>query len=361
MTSVPEVENMPVMDEPGPREVLQALQKALQDDGRLKITPPEKIAWALLIRGYLHVKPSPSLVADMIRIMRHGGLGFRMPTLQPCALKFFWDIDESRISSIMDLSWNLEWTGAPIFGWERQAVPEKLTHTKTPPCTDLISEPEAVLGNKERWPTHLCEAEFMHQSTGLWAEVLPFVSDSMNVHRWASTYPLPIGRQALMASQRMNEAELLSEWPEGLNVLPFEEYEKAMWALRVEHRESTTVHTLDLFGLGEYPTEESKALEYPVAGALAYSVRGKGNFPTKLIDLLGAADRWWAQFRGLTFRGRLPGTGTWTSREHFVNDVKQAMAKARSDGEKVTQESIAERLHIGDRHLRERIEHFNLT
>jgi hypothetical protein len=163
-----------------------------------------------------------------------------------------------------------------------------------------------------------------------------------------------------MACERMDEAELLSEWSEVLNVLPFEEYEKAMWALRVEHRESTTVHTLDLFGLAEYPTEECQALEFPVAGALAYSVRGEGKFPTDLIDLLSAAERWWAQFRGLALRGRPSGTGRWESREHLLNTLIEAAEKTRSDGDKVTQENVAERLFTGDRELREWLQRYKI-
>ncbi len=80
-------------------------------------------------------------------ILENGKL-LRRASLQPCALEFFWDVDEGHVSSIMDLNWALAWPEAPTFPWERQGIPEKLTHTKTPPCTDLISELEAALSDK---------------------------------------------------------------------------------------------------------------------------------------------------------------------------------------------------------------------
>jgi hypothetical protein len=151
-------------------------------------------------------------------------------------------------------------------------------------------------------------------------------------------YPLPIGRRALMIHPDVKD---LSEWSEVFDVLPFEEYERAVWALRVEQSAFPTTHTLDLFGLAEYSSEY-------VAGPLAFSVRGKSRF---LIDILGAADRWWAQFRGLTLRGRPKGTGTWPSPEHFENDLDLVLADMNSYGEKVTQENVSKRLRIDKKTL----------
>ena len=130
------------------------------------------------------------------------------------------------------------------------------------------------------------------------------------------------------------DVEGLSAWSEVSDVLPFEEYEQAVWALRVERREFPAVHTLNLFGLAEYSTEN-------VAGPLAYRVRGKDRF---LIDVLDAAERWWAQFRGLTLIGRPKGTGRWRSREHFLGEARAAVTAMRVEGKKVTQETVAERL-----------------
>ena len=346
-------EHLPTEDEPFPREILQALQKALHDNPSLKRASAEELAKQLSVGGYLKAKASPPLVADMLRIMKAGGLGLRSPVLQPCSLDYFRDADAGQVSGNIDLGLNLEWRGAPDL-YEERAVPKKFTHTKTPPCTDLISDAEAVLRDKERWPTHLCEAEFMSQSTGRWAEAQSFVVDSVNVHRWAAMYPLPIGRWALMNHPEMDDA---LKWSEALHVLPFDGDEKAMWALRVEHTEGTIVHVLDLFGLAEYPTVWHQAAEVPVAGDLAFSVRGKGR---SLIEILEAAERWWGQFRGLTFRGRPPGTGKWESREHFLNELLQAVTKVRSEGGKVTQESVALHLYTDDRQLRDWMKRFKV-
>jgi len=143
-----------------------------------------------------------------------------------------------------------------------------------------------------------------------------------------------------------------------LNSVPFQEYECAMWALRIERRKLAAVHALDLFGLATYPTEAHQRSGLPVAGKLAFSVRGHDRF---LIDLLDAAERWWAQFRGLTFKGRPKGTGTWRNREHFLGEAKMTVTTMRVEGEKITQESVAARLLTNDRQLREWIKKFNAT
>ena len=255
-------ENPIAEDEPGPSEVLRALQEALSNESWLKRSSTEEVAKQLNVGGYLQGKPSSSLVAEMLRVMRAGGLGLRSPTLQPCSLEVYWDADAGHVSDGIEFGLNLEWHGAPDL-WEERTVPQELTHTKTPPCTDLISDAEATLRSRERWPTHLCEAEFMSQSTGLWAEAQHSIVDSVNIHRWAAMYPLPIGQQALMKRQEMDQ---FVEWVEVLQALPFEGNEQAMWTLRVEHEEGTVVYTLDLFGLAEYPTEQHQALDVPVAG-----------------------------------------------------------------------------------------------
>jgi hypothetical protein len=269
------------------REVLHSIRQALFDDSSLKGGAPAKeIAEQLFVRGYLQEEPSLALVEAMLEVLEQGSHGLRSPTLQPCAFEFFWDPDTDAVRSNIDLSMSAEWIGAPSEWWDR-TVPEKLTHAKTPPCTDLISEPIEVLRSRERWPIHFCEYEFTRQSTELWAEAQPFEVDSVNIHRWAAMYPLPIGRRALMTHPDVRD---LSAWAEVLDILPFEEYERAIWALRVEHRGGPTVHTLDLFGLADYSTRNLAAY---AAGQLAFSVRGKGRF---LID--DRMLRYWIKYYG---------------------------------------------------------------
>jgi len=328
----------PSSGEPGPREVLHAVRQALFDNSRLKGgAPGQEIAEQLIVGGYLQTAPSPVLVEEMLEVLEEGSHGLRSPTLQPCAFEFFWDPDTDSLRSNMNLSMSAEWIGAPAEWWDR-TVPEKLTHAKTPPCTDLISEPPEVLRDRERWPIHICNDEFTRQSTELWAEAQSFNADTVNVHRWAAMYPLPIGRRALMVHPDVKD---LSEWSEVFDVLPFEEYERAVWALRVEQRVFPTTHTLDLFGLAEYSSEN-------VAGPLAFSGCGKDRH---LIEILGAAERWWTQFRGQILRGRPKGTGTWPSPEHFQNDLDLTLVAMRSYGMKVTQENVSRRLNIDKKTL----------
>ena len=319
----------------------------MADDPRLKIAQPKEVVRQLIAGGYLSEEPSSALVTDLLEIQRAGvnagGMGLRSPTtLIPCLLDSLWDEDAGCLRSNLDLSLFIEWVGGPIDIGKKRTLPKKLTHARTPSCTDSISDPAGVLRNRERWPIHLCDMEFLRQSTESWGQTQAFKADTLNNYRWASMYPVPIGRRALTENREVDKP---SEWSEVLDVLPFEGDEKAMWALRVEIQGSST---FDLFGLADYPTESHKHLGVPVAGELAYAVRGHGRLP---IDVLDAAETWWAQFRGLTLRGRPKGTGTWPSPQHFEIDLGLALARMRSQGEKVTQEQVSKRLNIDKRTL----------
>ena len=61
-------EHLPTEDEPAPREILQALQKALDDNSSLKRAPAEEVTRQINIGSYLEAKASPSLVADMLKV-----------------------------------------------------------------------------------------------------------------------------------------------------------------------------------------------------------------------------------------------------------------------------------------------------
>ena len=342
-------------DELGPTEILQALRQALSDNSRLKGgAPTEEIATQLILGGYLREKPSLTLVEEMLEVLEAGGLGLRSPTLQPCSFEFFWDDDEGGLGNI-DLSMSIEWVGAPDI-WEERTVPEKLTHARTPSCTDLISDPAGVLRNTERWPIHLCDEEFLRQSTELWVQAQAFMADTLNIYRWASMHPLPIGRRALMLNRQVVN---LSEWSEVFNILPFEEYEKAVWALRVEVEGSLASRSvLDLFGLAEYPTDYHKEFGIPAGGDLAYVLRGRD---TSLTDLVDNAERWWSQFRGRALRGRPRGSGTWKDADEFREAARNVVGMLRERGYKPTQERVAEVLDCNDRVLRYWIKRYGLN
>ncbi len=354
MGRIAEESNAPGPKEIGPRQILQTLQRAISGDSRLKTTTPEQIAELLIHDGRLPKQTTPGLVCEVLGIMREGGMGLWEPELQPCSIEFYWDAEAGRVPDNIDLSMSVDWTGAPPI-WEEREVPEKLLHDKSRLCTDLIADPPAVLMNKGRWPLHLCNPEFTSQSTANWALAQPFAADNANNLRWASMWPLPIGRRALMTKHEVTD---MSAWAGVFGVLPFEEYEQAMWALRVRYREHVTVHTLDLFGLAEYPDELSQALVLPVAGQLAFVVRGRGK---KTIDLLDAAERWWTQFRGLTLPGRPKGSGTWANGEEFEDRLRTAVAKLRSNNEKPTQENVAALLFTNARQLRSWLRDYRIS
>jgi hypothetical protein len=142
----------------------------------------------------------------------------------------------------------------------------------------------------------------------------------------------------------------LGEWSAILSGLPFDGGERAMWALCVEGRRAGAARSsLDLFGLAEYPTALHERIDWLEAGTLAYVLRGQDR---TLAGVLEAADRWWSRYRGIVLRGRPRGTGIYASSEEFAYDLKQAVAEVRSNGGKVTQETVAERLRTTDRQLR---------
>lgn len=123
-----------------------------------------------------------------------------------------------------------------------------------------------------------------------------------------------------------------------------------MWALRVEGKQSLAERgTLDLFGLLAFMPNGPPWFGRPIAGNLAYVVRGQGRH---LLDILDAAHEWWGHYLGLVLKGRPPGTGTWADRPHFLSAVEHAVESIRSGGGKVTQEKVAELLSTDDRTLR---------
>jgi hypothetical protein len=60
---------IPAKDEPGPDEILEALQVAISDNPRLADMPSEEVARQLVLDGRLQEEPSPALVADMLDAM----------------------------------------------------------------------------------------------------------------------------------------------------------------------------------------------------------------------------------------------------------------------------------------------------
>jgi hypothetical protein len=60
---------IPPSGEPGPDEILAALEEAVQEDPGLQERPPEDVSRDLAHRGYLDEEPSPTLVAEMLEAL----------------------------------------------------------------------------------------------------------------------------------------------------------------------------------------------------------------------------------------------------------------------------------------------------
>lgn len=275
-----------------------------------------------------------------------------------------------------------------------------------PHCTDLLNNPAEVFEDRNRWPLHLCYEDFLRVSTERWAMNFPLYADEKGVicssHprcKWHPLWPLPIGKGSATREIRafgFHGREPMHELPELLNLVPFEGYEAAIWALRIERNGST----LDLFGLADYWTDltgleieedyivaqdeadpfgsrvisvekddkgghvatiegvvdgavdrvptSDLMLHYSEAvirnGRLAYILRGQD---TDLIDLVHAAKRWWVGFSGQPVgRGRPRGvSGAFPSVDDFRHDMRLAMEGVRERGENITQEKVAGLLH----------------
>ena len=67
---------IPAKDEPGPDEILEALQEAVFDNPRLAQMLSEEVARQLILGGYLQEEPAPALVADMLDALEAEEGGF---------------------------------------------------------------------------------------------------------------------------------------------------------------------------------------------------------------------------------------------------------------------------------------------
>jgi hypothetical protein len=61
---------MATSDDPGHDEVLAALERALEDNPRLRDMPSEEIARQLVLGGYVGGEPSPEVMAEALDSLR---------------------------------------------------------------------------------------------------------------------------------------------------------------------------------------------------------------------------------------------------------------------------------------------------
>lgn len=223
------------------------------------------------------------------------------------------------------------------------SVSHKICAGATPHCLDLLHGPAGVLKDRSRWPDHLCYGPFLRESTARWSKSLSLFSWSLHgragecfvVHRWSGLFPLPVGKVALLREEarltrtRSGAAESADTFMELLKLMPFEEDEEALCALRVQNGGST----LDLFGLAAYPTTEHREYGLALNGPLAFALRGRD---PSLIDLVHAAKRWWSRFEGHPIVGRPANTGVWASADDFRDALEEALGSLREQGCKVT-------------------------
>ena len=64
--------HIPASGEPGPEEILAALQEAIREDPGLQKGPSEDVSRDLARRGYLEQVPSLTLVAELLEALERG-------------------------------------------------------------------------------------------------------------------------------------------------------------------------------------------------------------------------------------------------------------------------------------------------
>ena len=63
---------IPAKEEPGPDEIVAALQDAVFENPRLREIPAEEVARQHVLEGRLRQEPSPVLVAEMLNALEAG-------------------------------------------------------------------------------------------------------------------------------------------------------------------------------------------------------------------------------------------------------------------------------------------------
>ncbi len=162
----------------------------------------------------------------------------------------------------------------------------------------------------------------------------------------------------LLSDPRKGEGEL-NGVEELFNVVPFDGHEEALWALRIERRRPTAVHALDLFGLVETPQKSTGRPGTARRAALLLSCAATTN--PRLAYWTLRRDCGLHSTVVPSEAGPKKGTGTWEDREHFATELERARIKTHSEGHKVNQENVADRLHISPRQLRAWIKYYGLT
>jgi hypothetical protein len=200
------------------------------------------------------------------------------------------------------------------------------------PCTDLLTDPIGELTDNARWPKHLCSVRFLLISTVEWAHSTGIALTSPELEQWRWKRPLPIGAMSV-GTALMTYNELL------FNMVPFKEWEEALWALRIIDAGCM----IDLFGLA-VPDGQNYT-----PGELKYVVRGQCR---RMFDIISRAETWWNRFRGESIKGRPLGTGTWRSADDFERNLHIAIHSLQAQQRKVTQQEVAETLYASDRQLR---------
>lgn len=223
-------------------------------------------------------------------------------------------------------------------------VPKELACPEDPPCTDLLADPTGVLSDEKRWPKHLCHKQFLRWSAYKWASSNRVTLSTPDPVQWLFEWPLPVGQIAVFNRLPHYNEEIM-------RMVPFEQQEEALWAIRVNGADGTA----DLFGLGvRYENGEQTTYEM---GELRYVLRGRD---TQLLDLVRRAERWWDKFRGETTGGRPAGSPIWGSGTEFWIGLRKAVRAVRAKGDKLTQENVADRLGYSDRELRRWLKQYGI-
>ena len=180
----------------------------------------------------------------------------------------------------------------------------RCTETAGPPCARLFDNPEDVLADRLKWPTHICPA-VAYASTRRWAQdrTLRVCGDPLplEVAEWVESYPLPVGRFSMPGTLPEALAALPGFGSAALILVPGLPFVEAVGFGIVDNHPLVSIESNGAFDMA------------PVS--MQFAITGWTDRADAFRD---HAAKWWGQFAGKAITGRPFG-----STMHTIDDYER--------------------------------------
>jgi hypothetical protein len=172
-----------------------------------------------------------------------------------------------------------------------------------PSCLELFADPATVLGDKQRWPKHICVPAA--QASGEWWAVAPYGFTMVRL------WPMPVGEMAVNAEQHQDalaqevaqRAAATAPWVD------------EVWTWFVLQIPCEIPPTLEVFATAELVRDDAAQSQYFRLAPLRFrftSGHEPQHWRREMKDAqrwMDLASRWWALFIGQRVAGRKVGSG----------------------------------------------------